>query len=89
MAANLKRRVARAGGWALTKRLIKPVPLVGTALALGLAGYEIKRKGVLRGAAHVGLDALPVVGMAKAAVEIFTGDLFPDKGDVRKGRRNR
>jgi len=27
----------------------------------------------------VGLDILPVVGTAKAVLEIFTGDLIPDK----------
>jgi hypothetical protein len=59
--------------------LIKPIPIVGTAFALGLAGYEIKRKGLLRGAVHVGLDVTPVVGTAKGIVELFTGDLIPDK----------
>jgi hypothetical protein len=87
--ATLKRRAARAGGWALAKRLIKPVPFVGTALALSLAGYEIKKKGALRGAAHVGLDALPVVGTAKAVLELFTGDLIADKEDARRKPRGR
>ena len=69
----------RAAGWRVAKRLIKPIPVVGTAVAVGLAGYEIKRKGLLRGAVHVGLDATPLVGTAKGIVEIFTGDLIPDK----------
>jgi hypothetical protein len=89
VSATLKRRAARAGGWVLAKRLIKPVPFVGTALALGLAGYEIKRKGALRGAAHVGLDALPVVGTAKAVLELFTGDLIADREDARRKPRER
>ena len=79
MAASLKRRMLRAGGWRVAKRLIKPIPVVGTAVALGLAGYEIKRKGLLRGSIHVGLDATPVVGTAKGIVELFTGDLIPDR----------
>ena len=79
MEASLKRRVARAGGWRLAKRLIKPIPVVGTVVVVGLAGYELKKKGALRGALHVGLDALPLVGTAKGVVEIFTGDLIPDK----------
>jgi hypothetical protein len=79
MESGTKRRLARAGGWALAKRLIKPLPVVGTALAVGLAGYEMKKKGALRGAADVTLDLIPVVGTAKAVVEIFTGDLIPDK----------
>ena len=79
MAESLKRKAARAGAWGIAKRLIKPIPVVGTAFVLGLAGYELKKKGVVRGAAHVGLDLIPVVGTAKAVVELFTGDLIPDK----------
>ena len=79
MAATLTRRVMRVGGWGIAKRLVKPIPIIGTAFALGLAGYEIKKKGLLRGAIHVGLDVTPVVGTAKGIVELFTGDLIPDK----------
>ena len=79
MSATLTRRVLRTGGWSVAKRLIKPIPIIGTAFALGLAGYEIKKKGLLRGAVHVGLDVTPVVGTAKGIVELFTGDLIPDK----------
>ncbi|MGB8510273.1 MAG: hypothetical protein WCD76_17990 [Pyrinomonadaceae bacterium] len=79
MAATLTRRMARAGGWKLAKKLIKPIPIIGTAVVVGLAGYEVKKKGALRGALHVGLDLLPVVGTLKDVVEIFTGDLIPDK----------
>ncbi|HEX2269568.1 MAG TPA: hypothetical protein VHH35_08540, partial [Pyrinomonadaceae bacterium] len=78
------RRIVRAGGWGLAKRLIKPIPIVGTIFAVGLAGYEIRKKGLIRGAVHVGLDVTPVVGTAKNVVEIFTGDLIPDKADRRK-----
>lgn len=78
-AASLGRRVARAGGWRLAKRLIKPVPFVGSALAVGLAAHEVKKKGIVRGALHVGLDVIPFVGTAKNVVEIFTGDLIADK----------
>ena len=79
MTASLKRRMLRAGGWGLAKRVIKPIPVVGTFVALGLAGYEIKRKGLLPGAIHVGLDVTPVVGTAKGLIEIFTGDWIPDR----------
>ena len=78
---TLKRRIARAGGWGIAKRLIKPIPIVGTLFAVGLAGYEIKKKGLIPGAVHVGLDVTPVVGTAKNVLEIFTGDLIPDKAD--------
>lgn len=84
MATSFKRRVLRAGGWGLAKRIIKPIPVVGTMFAVGLAGYEVKKKGLLRGAVHVGLDLTPVVGTAKGIVEIFTGDLIPDREINRK-----
>ena len=73
------RRAARAGGWKLAKRLLRPVPVVGTAVVLGTAGYALRRKGAFKGAADIGLDLIPVVGTAKAVVELFTGDLIPDK----------
>lgn len=84
MAAGLKRRLLRAGGWRLAKRIVKPIPVVGSLLAIGLAGHEIRKKGLLRGALHVGLDVTPVVGTAKGVLEIFTGDLIPDKRLERK-----
>lgn len=79
MPANLKRRLLRAGGWNIAKRLIKPIPIVGSVLAVGLAAHEVKKKGLVRGAIHVGLDATPVVGTIKNVVEIFTGDFIADK----------
>jgi hypothetical protein len=77
--ATFKRRLARAGGWRIARRLIKPIPVIGSIVALSLAGYEIRRKGLLRGSVHVGLDVTPVVGTAKGLVELFTGDLIPDR----------
>jgi len=79
MTATVKRRVLRAGSWGVVKRVIKPIPVVGSVFALGLAVYEIRRKGLIPGAIHVGLDITPVVGTAKNVLEIFTGDLIPDK----------
>ncbi|HZH32387.1 MAG TPA: hypothetical protein VEY11_16600 [Pyrinomonadaceae bacterium] len=78
-ANSMTRRLARAGGWKLARRLIKPIPIVGTAVALGFAGYEIRKKGWRNGIIHVGLDVTPVVGTVKDVIEIFTGDLIPDK----------
>lgn len=84
MDSEMKWRATRAGGFALAKRLIKPIPVVGTAVTLGLAGYEIKRKGPVLGTVDVGLDMIPVLGTAKAVIEIFTGDLIPDKKNQKK-----
>ena len=78
---TLKRRMMRAGGWGVAKRIIKPIPIIGSVFAFGLAGYEIRKKGLIPGAVHVGLDVTPVIGTAKGVVELFTGDLIPDKSD--------
>ena len=76
---SLTRRAARAGGFSLAKRLVKPIPVVGTCVTLGCAGYDIKKKGLRNGLIHVGLDLIPVVGTAKGVVELFTGDWLPDR----------
>lgn len=75
MAKTVKGRV----GWAVVKKLLKAIPIVGTVFTIGFAGHDIKKKGIVPGAVHVGLDVTPVVGTAKNVVEIFTGDWIPDK----------
>src|SRR4030095_5714781 len=82
--SGVGRRIIRAGGWQVAKRIIKPIPIIGSVFAFGLAGYEIKKKGLIPGVVHVGLDITPVIGTAKNVVEIFTGDLIPDKKDRKK-----
>lgn len=71
----------------MAKRLIKPLPVIGSLAAMSLAGYEIKKKGWLRGAIHVGLDVTPVVGTAKGLVELFTGDLIADQKPNSRPRK--
>lgn len=80
---SIKRKAAEAGGWMLAKRLAKSVPYVGTAVAIGLVGYDIRRKGVVKGIVNSGLDAIPFVGAGKNLIEFFTGDLLPDKPAAR------
>lgn len=82
--SDFKKRAIRAGAWQVTKRLIKPVPIVGNALAIGLAGYTIKKKGLLRGSIDVALDVTPFVGTAKNVLELFTGDIIADKEAIKK-----
>src|SRR5215471_11219711 len=84
MMSTLKGRIIRAGGWGVAKLIIKPVPIIGSVVAFSQAGYEIKKKGLILGVVHVGLDVTPVVGTAKNVIEIFTGDLIPDRKDRRK-----
>jgi hypothetical protein len=79
MAENRKKGIAKRGGWEITKKVLKAIPIIGPVFIVAFAGHDIKKKGLLAGAVHVGLDATPVVGTAKNVVEIFTGDLIPDK----------
>jgi hypothetical protein len=80
MAKTVKRRV----GWAVVKKLLRAIPFIGPLFTVGFAGHDIKKKGIVPGAVHVGLDVTPVVGTTKNLVEIFTGDWIPDKGPRRR-----
>lgn len=83
---SLKRKLFEAGSWSAAKRVGKMIPGVGTAITLGLVGYDIKKKGVIKGVLNSGLDAIPFVGLAKNAVELFTGDFLPDKPEKKPYR---
>ncbi len=76
---SLTRKLVQAGGWNVARRVAKSIPYVGSAMAIGMIGYDIKRKGVVNGVLNTGIDAIPFVGTGKNVVEFFTGDLFPDK----------
>jgi hypothetical protein len=73
---SLKRKLVKAGGWTVAKRVAKSIPYVGTAVAIGLVGYDIKKKGVTKGILNSGLDAIPFIGLGKNVIEFFTGDLI-------------
>jgi len=76
---SITRKLAHAGGWQVAKRVAKTIPFGGTAVAILLVGSDIKNKGVVRGLINSGLDAIPVVGFAKNAIELVKGDFIPDK----------
>jgi hypothetical protein len=76
---SIKRKLLHAGGWQVAKRLAKSLPFGGTAVVVALVGTDIKNKGVMKGLVNSGIDAIPFVGLAKNAVELFTGDFIPDK----------
>ena len=76
---SIKRKVIRAGGWQIAKRVAKSIPLGGTAVAVVLVGSDIKNKGVVNGLINSGIDAIPFVGLAKNAIELVRGDFIPDK----------
>ncbi len=83
---SLKRKLFEAGGWQAARRIGKFIPGVGTAIAIGFVGYDIKKKGVVKGVLNSGLDAIPFVGLAKNAVELFTGDFLSDKPERKPAR---
>jgi hypothetical protein len=76
---SLKRKVINAGGWQVAKRVAKSLPYVGSAMAIGLVGFNVKKKGLVRGVIDSGLDAIPIVGTVKNVTEFFTGDLITAK----------
>ena len=81
---SITRKLIHAGGWQVAKRAAKSLPFGGTAIVVVLVGTDIKNKGFFRGIVNSGIDAIPFVGLAKNAVELVTGDFFPDK--KRKGK---
>ncbi len=77
--SGIKRKLLHAGGWKAAKRVAKMVPFGGTAIAVVLVGSDIRKKGVVNGLINSGIDAIPFVGLAKNAVELFRGDFIKDK----------
>jgi hypothetical protein len=82
--AGFFRRLIQAGGARLAVKAAKAMPVVGTVVAVGLVGYEVKKKGLVKGIANVALDATPVLGVTKNVIEAFTGDWISDKSERRR-----
>lgn len=74
-------------GARVARKVGKSVPLLGTAVVIGLMGYEIKKKGLMKGVVNTALDATPVLGTAKNVIEIFTGDWLADKDLVKEKKQ--
>lgn len=83
---SIGRTVAHAAGWQLFKRGAKMLPFGGTFVVVALVGSDIRKKGLVKGIMNSGLDAIPVVGLLKNGVEIFTGDFISDKPEKPKKR---
>jgi len=83
---GIGRKIVHAGGWQVAKRAAKMLPFGGTVIAVGLVGHDIKKKGFVKGVVNSGIDAIPFVGFAKNAVELFTGDFLPDKAASKRGK---
>ena len=76
---TVTRKLTRAGGWHVAKRVAKTIPFGGTAVAVVLVGSDIRSKGLFRGLLNSGIDAIPFVGFTKNAIELFRGDFIPDR----------
>ena len=77
---TVSQRLVKYGGVKLSQRLRRSLPVVGTVIAVATIGAAIRRKGVISGTIDSGLNAVPMVGALKNAVEILRGkDFFPDK----------
>lgn len=82
----MSHRIARWGGAKLSRRMARSLPWLGAAIAVATAASTIRRKGVISGTLDTGLNAIPLVGAAKNALEIVRGrDFFPDRYGVQPG----
>ena len=78
------RQLSNYAGRKIARRLTRSIPWIGALIALATLGRAIRRKGLVRGAVHSGLDAIPYVGGAKNLAELARGrDFFPDRVRTR------
>ena len=61
------------------RRFGKIIPFVGIFWVLANASKTLQRKGHFFGTVEVLLDICPIVCVAKAVIESYTGDLIPAK----------
>ena len=66
-------------------RGMKVMPIIGYVFILAEAPQVIRRKGVWLGILSIVLDILPIVCLIKAAIEIYLGDLIPDRMRILSG----
>lgn len=76
--------ITNYAGRKLARRLTRSIPWIGAFVAIATLGTAIRRKGVVRGALHTGLDAIPFVGGAKNLAEAARGrDFLADRQPSR------
>jgi hypothetical protein len=77
---TMMQHVAHWGGAQMSRRLSRSLPVIGAAIAVVTVASAMRRKGVISGAFDSALNAVPLLGMAKNAVEVVRGrDFFPDR----------
>lgn len=62
------------------------MPIVGAAIGAATVFATVRRKGMVSGVLDTGINAMPLVGALKNAVEVVRGrDFFPDRfGPARR-----
>ena len=86
---GILRRIIRAGAARLAIRAARSAPVVGAAVAIGLIGYQVKKKGSIKGVVNTALDVTPILGAMKNGIEMVTGDWLPDKPTTSRKRKPR
>ena len=78
-------KIQSYAGRKLARRLTRSSPYIGSLIALATLGSAVRRKGLIRGALHSGLDAIPFVGGAKNLAEAARGrDFLRDRVSPRQ-----
>jgi uncharacterized membrane protein YoaK (UPF0700 family) len=72
--------------WSKSWRVIRVLPVIGVFIVLASAGEVLRRKGYALGLLALVLDILPVICIIKACIEVFTGDLIPDRSESDPAR---
>ena len=72
----MTRQVGEFAARRATRKLIRAIPWLGTAIALLTLGAAIKRKGFFGGSLDTALDFTPVVGTLKNVAEVGRGRDF-------------
>lgn len=70
---------------AIIWRVLKVLPVFGYVVILAGAPEVLRRKGYGLGLLAIALDILPVICLIKAGIEIFNGDIIPDRGELMIG----
>lgn len=85
---RVTKQVVKFAGNKLTRRLARSIPWIGGVIALAALGSAVRRKGLVRGALHTGLDVVPYVGGSKNIIETIRGrDFFRDKAQFANAPR--
>ena len=69
-------RFVRWGGMRLSRRFTKSLPMIGVVFAAAGIAAAVRKKGFMGGVLDSGLNAVPLLGAAKNAVELARGRDF-------------